>query len=348
MAERDPRVVGITPAMREGSGLVEFSKSFPERYFDVAIAEQHAVTLAAGMACEGARPVVAIYSTFLQRAYDQLIHDVALQNLPVVLRDRPRRPGGRRRRHAPGRLRPLLPALHPEHGGDGAGRRERMPADAVHRRHARRPGGRALSARPRPGRGRSSRDDRAAGGPGRSAARGPQRPAAARLRHDGRTVRRHRGATRRHPGQHALRQAARRGTGVPARGQPPLRHHARGKRRRRRCGQRRQRVPRRRTALQRAVHHIGIPDRFIEHGSREDCLAMAGLDAAGIDAPGRADSGRPNPPSARPPAAARARHDHGLSREDPSTTMETCRAGPIPARSRSTRSASRTSTTRCG
>ena len=84
MAEQDARLVGITPAMREGSGLVEFSKRFPDRYFDVAIAEQHAVTLAAGMACEGLRPVVAIYSTFLQRAYDQLIHDVALQKLPVT------------------------------------------------------------------------------------------------------------------------------------------------------------------------------------------------------------------------------------------------------------------------
>jgi 1-deoxy-D-xylulose-5-phosphate synthase len=76
--------MGITPAMREGSGLVRFSKEYPERYFDVAIAEQHAVTLAAGMACEGAKPVVAIYSTFLQRGYDQLIHDVALQNLDVL------------------------------------------------------------------------------------------------------------------------------------------------------------------------------------------------------------------------------------------------------------------------
>jgi 1-deoxy-D-xylulose-5-phosphate synthase len=84
MAERDPAVVGITPAMREGSGLVEYSKRFPERYYDVAIAEQHAVTFAAGLAAEGLKPVVAIYSTFLQRAYDQLIHDVALQNLPVV------------------------------------------------------------------------------------------------------------------------------------------------------------------------------------------------------------------------------------------------------------------------
>jgi 1-deoxy-D-xylulose-5-phosphate synthase len=84
MAAADARIVGITPAMREGSGLVEFSKRFPERYFDVAIAEQHAVTFAAGLAAEGLKPVVAIYSTFLQRAYDQLIHDVALQNLPVV------------------------------------------------------------------------------------------------------------------------------------------------------------------------------------------------------------------------------------------------------------------------
>jgi 1-deoxy-D-xylulose-5-phosphate synthase len=84
MAELDGRIVGITPAMREGSGLVEFERRFPERYFDVAIAEQHAVTLAAGLACDGLRPVVAIYSTFLQRGYDQLIHDVALQRLPVV------------------------------------------------------------------------------------------------------------------------------------------------------------------------------------------------------------------------------------------------------------------------
>jgi len=84
MAGLDSRFVGITPAMREGSGLVEFEKRFPERYFDVAIAEQHAVTLAAGLACDGLRPVVAIYSTFLQRGYDQLIHDVALQRLPVV------------------------------------------------------------------------------------------------------------------------------------------------------------------------------------------------------------------------------------------------------------------------
>lgn len=84
MAAVDDRLVGITPAMREGSGMVEFEKRFPNRYHDVGIAEQHAVTFAAGLACEGLKPVVAIYSTFLQRAYDQLIHDVAIQNLPVV------------------------------------------------------------------------------------------------------------------------------------------------------------------------------------------------------------------------------------------------------------------------
>jgi 1-deoxy-D-xylulose-5-phosphate synthase len=84
MAAVDSRLIGITPAMREGSGLVRFSQEYPDRYFDVGIAEQHAVTFAAGLACDGMKPVVAIYSTFLQRAYDQLIHDVAIQNLPVV------------------------------------------------------------------------------------------------------------------------------------------------------------------------------------------------------------------------------------------------------------------------
>jgi 1-deoxy-D-xylulose-5-phosphate synthase len=84
MAAQDDKLVGITPAMCEGSGLVEFAKQYPDRYFDVGIAEQHSVTLAAGLACEGLKPVVAIYSTFLQRAYDQLIHDVALQHLPIL------------------------------------------------------------------------------------------------------------------------------------------------------------------------------------------------------------------------------------------------------------------------
>jgi 1-deoxy-D-xylulose-5-phosphate synthase len=84
MAAKDPRLVGITPAMREGSGLVKFAQLYPDRYFDAGIAEQHSVTYAAGLACEGYKPVVAIYSTFLQRAYDQLIHDVQIQNLPIL------------------------------------------------------------------------------------------------------------------------------------------------------------------------------------------------------------------------------------------------------------------------
>ena len=157
MAERDPRIVGITPAMREGSGLVEFSKRFPDRYFDVAIAEQHAVTLAAGLACEGCAP-----------GRRDLLDLPAARLRPADPRRRAAEPAGRRSRStAPGSwaatarrtraLRPELPALHPEPGGDGAGRRERVPADALHGGHARRPGGRALSARPGPGRARSSR-----------------------------------------------------------------------------------------------------------------------------------------------------------------------------------------------
>ncbi|HEX6005852.1 MAG TPA: 1-deoxy-D-xylulose-5-phosphate synthase, partial [Burkholderiales bacterium] len=84
MAARDERLIAITPAMREGSGLVKYAELYPDRYFDVGIAEQHALTFAAGLACEGCKPVVAIYSTFLQRAYDQLIHDIQIQNLPIV------------------------------------------------------------------------------------------------------------------------------------------------------------------------------------------------------------------------------------------------------------------------
>jgi len=141
MAAVDKRLVGITPAMREGSGMVRFEEQFPERYFDVGIAEQHAVTFGAGLATEAMKPVVAIYSTFLQRAYDQLIHDVALQNLDV--------PGGRGRRHPCGQLRHGVPALHPEHGGDGRIRRKRMPPDAHHRLPLPGSGCGALSARGR-------------------------------------------------------------------------------------------------------------------------------------------------------------------------------------------------------
>ena len=116
-------------------------RNFPSAISTSASPSSTRVTFAAGLACEGLKPVVAIYSTFLQRAYDQLIHDVAIQNLPVVFAHRPRRAGRRRRRDAQRRFRSRLSALHSEHDGDGAGRRERMPADAVHRvpaRHAER------------------------------------------------------------------------------------------------------------------------------------------------------------------------------------------------------------------
>ena len=171
MAEKDERLVGITPAMREGSGMVEFEKRFPDRYFDVGIAEQHAVTFAAGLACEGLKPVLAIYSTFLQRGYDQLIHDVAIQNLPVRVRARSRRPGRRRRRDPCRRLRHRLPALRAEHERADAGRRGRMPAVALHRLPPGPSGRGALSARRRRGPAAAGGDDGHAVRQGRDPAR---------------------------------------------------------------------------------------------------------------------------------------------------------------------------------
>ena len=131
-ARRDERVVGITAAMNSGTGLNILQKELPERYYDVGIAEQHAVLFAAGLALEGAKPVAAIYSTFLQRAYDQIVHDVCLQKPERGVRDGPRRPGGRRRPDPPRRLRHLLPALPAEHGADGAARRGRAGEHAPH------------------------------------------------------------------------------------------------------------------------------------------------------------------------------------------------------------------------
>ena len=131
--ERDDRVVGITAAMNSGTGLNILQKAMPERYFDVGIAEQQAVLFAAGLALQGAKPVVAIYSTFLQRAYDQIVHDVCLQRAERRLRDGPRRPRGRRRADAPRRVRHRLPALPAEHRADGAARRGDARAHAAHR-----------------------------------------------------------------------------------------------------------------------------------------------------------------------------------------------------------------------
>ena len=238
MAEQDARFVGITPAMREGSGMVEFEKRFPERYFDVAIAEQHAVTLAAGLACDGLRPVVAIYSTFLQRAYDQLIHDVALQRLPVVFAiDRAGLVGGdgathqgvfdltylrcvpnmvvmapadenecRQMLYTAGTLDQPSAVRYPRGRGPGVAVEKTMQALPVGRAEIRRRGASGLAL----------------------LAFGTMVDAG-----DARG----RGA-RRDARQHALRQADRRGAGCRDRGQPPRDRHARGKRggRRRRLG----------------------------------------------------------------------------------------------------------------
>jgi 1-deoxy-D-xylulose-5-phosphate synthase len=282
MAERDPRVVGITPAMREGSGLVEFSKRFPQRYFDVAIAEQHAVTLAAGMACEGARPVVAIYSTFLQRAYDQLIHDVALQNLPVAFAiDRGGLVGGDGATHQgafdltylrcipnmvvmtpsdENECRQMLytavnldrPAAvrYPRGSGPGVRIEQEMSALPLGRAEIRREGGSGLLIL------------------AFGTVLAPCMPIADRL--DATLVNMRfvkpldEELVRRLAAQHECvitveENAVAGGAGsavsecLDAAG------------------------------IVREVHRIGIPDRFVEHGSREDCLAMAGLDAAGLE-----------------------------------------------------------------
>jgi 1-deoxy-D-xylulose-5-phosphate synthase len=282
MAERDPRVVGITPAMREGSGLVEFSKRFPDRYFDVAIAEQHAVTLAAGLACEGARPVVAIYSTFLQRAYDQLIHDVCLQNLPVAFAiDRGGLVGGDGATHQGAfdlsflRCIPQLVVMAPADEnecrqmlytavtldgpaavryprGQGPGKRIEPEMTAL-------PVGRAELRRE----GRSGLLLLAFG-----TMVAPCQSIAERLDAtlvnmrfvkplDEELVCR---LARSHACIVTLEENAIAGGAGSAVSECLAAH-----------------------GIERPVHHIGIPDRFIEHGSREDCLVMAGLDAAGIE-----------------------------------------------------------------
>ncbi len=282
MAERDPRVVGITPAMREGSGLVEFSKRFPTRYFDVAIAEQHAVTLAAGLACEGMRPVVAIYSTFLQRAYDQLIHDVALQNLPVTFAiDRGGLVGGDGATHQGAfdlsylRCIPNMVVMAPADENEC----RRMLYTAV-----------TLDA---PAAVRYPR------GPGPGTRLEPEMTALpvgkAELRREGRS-----GLLLLAFGSMvaACEPIAERldATLVNMRFVKPLDEELVC--RLARAHHRIATVEENAVAggagsavseclaahgIERDLRHVGIPDQFIEHGSREDCLAMAGLDSAGLE-----------------------------------------------------------------
>ena len=216
MAEKDERLVGITPAMREGSGMVEFDKRFPKRYFDVGIAEQHAVTFAAGLACEGMKPVVAIYSTFLQRGYDQLIHDVAIQNLPVVFAlDRAGLVGADGATHAGAfdiaylRCIPNVSVLTPadENECRQALYTAFLQSHPVAVRYPRGAGvGVAVQSEMTEipfGTRRDPARDRAAGGAARQAHRDP------RLRHLALSGARRGRAHRRHGREHALRQAAR-------------------------------------------------------------------------------------------------------------------------------------------
>jgi 1-deoxy-D-xylulose-5-phosphate synthase len=282
IAAQDPRVFGITPAMREGSGLVEFSRRFPDRYCDVAIAEQHAVSLAAGLACEGARPVVAIYSTFLQRAYDQLIHDVALQKLPVVFAiDRGGLVGGDGATHqgafdlsflrcipnmvvmAPAdenECRQMLytavtldcpsAVRYPRGQGPGVRIEQKMRALPVGRAEVRREGGSGLLLLAF----------------GTMVA--PCGPIADRL--DATLVNMRfvkpldvellLDLARRHSCIVTLEENVVAGGAGSAVSECLAEHD-----------------------VNVAVHHVGIPDRFIEHGSREDCLVLAGLDAANLE-----------------------------------------------------------------
>ncbi len=282
MAERDPRIIGITPAMREGSGLVEFSRRFPDRYFDVAIAEQHAVTLGAGFACEGSRPVVAIYSTFLQRAYDQLIHDVALQQLPVTFAvDRAGLVGGDGATHqgafdlsflrcVPGMV-VMAPADENEcrqmlytavtHEGPAAVRypRGQGPGVKIEGEMKALPIGRAEIRRE----GRSGLLLLAFGTMVAPCVAIAERLDATLVNMrfvkplDEETVCR---LAASHSCVVTLEENVIAGGAGSAVGECLAAH-----------------------GIERSLHHVGIPDRFIEHGSREDCLRMAGLDATGVE-----------------------------------------------------------------
>ncbi len=289
MAAADQRLLAITPAMREGSGLVRFSREFPQRYFDVGIAEQHAVTLAAGMACEGAKPVVAIYSTFLQRAYDQLIHDVALQNLDVMFAiDRGGLVGPDGPTHAGSfdlsylRCIPNMVVMAPS---DEDECRRMLTTAFLHDgpTAVRYPRG-AGTGRRRAERARDASDRQGRSAPSRT------RDRTARVRRDGRARGTRRRRDRRHARQHALCEAARRSAARRARGDARRVRHDRGQRGHGGAGSG---VAECFSAhgLTPALLHLGLADGFLDHGSREELLALAGLDAASIESAIRARFG---------------------------------------------------------
>jgi 1-deoxy-D-xylulose-5-phosphate synthase len=281
MAAADPLVVAITPAMREGSGLVEYSRRFPERYFDVAIAEQHAVTFAAGLATEGIKPVVAIYSTFLQRGYDQLIHDVALQDLPVVFAlDRAGLVGGdgathqgsfdisflrcipnmvvmtpsdenecRQMLYTATTLKHPSAVRYPRGAGPGAKVQKEMTALPVGKAVTRREGRSGLAILnfgPLLPAALAAAEDHDATLLDMRFVKPMDNDAVVRVALNSRAL-----VTLE---ENVVAGGAGSAVGEVLAG----------------------------AGLQVALLHIGIPDRFIEHGSREDCLAMAGLDAASI------------------------------------------------------------------
>ena len=303
-AIRHPEVVAMTAAMASSTGLLDFSREFPERFYDVGICEQHAVTFAAGLALAGCRPVVCIYSTFLQRAYDQVITDVAMHRLPVVfVLDRSGVTGPDGSSHH-GIFDLVLPARGAEPGDRLARRRDRAVRAARDRPHDGRPGRHPLPA----GGGEDDARDARHADPGRSLGRGPTRH---RRRHrrdrpDGRSGPGGRRAARRRwhrrrGDQRALAQADRSPAGrrvgealSPAadrRGWGRLRRPGRGR-------------PRSAGALRRRgkVRVAALPDSFLPHGKGSDILAEHGLTAAGLADRIRAEVGH----RARPRAAKAA------------------------------------------
>ncbi len=289
MAAKDPRVIGITPAMREGSGMVKFARLYPERYFDAGIAEQHSVTFAAGLACEGYKPVVAIYSTFLQRAYDQLIHDVQIQNLPILFAiDRAGLVGADGATHNGSfdltylRCLPNMTVMAPSDEDEcrqmlytgfqmtapAAVRYPRGtgPGVAIHKEMT------ALPHRPR-------RDPPQ----GKSLCAAPRKVAILAF---GSLLQARAGGGRRarcHCRQHALREAARRGARPRAGGLPRPAGDGGRERRHGRGGKRRARGAAEDAAKgATAVLQLGLPDRFIDQGDPGIQLAHAGLNREGI------------------------------------------------------------------